>query len=52
MHINAHLDIDLVAIETTDSVTLMLELEAPAADDASCTVTRCPFRAAETASRW
>ena len=35
MHINAHLDIDLVAIETTDSVTLMLELEAPAADDAS-----------------
>ena len=35
MHINAHLDIDLVAIETTDSVTLMLELEAPAADDLS-----------------
>ena len=35
MHINAHLDVDLVAIESTDSVTLMLELEAPAADDSS-----------------
>lgn len=32
MHINAHLDLDLVALENTDSVTLMLELEAPAAD--------------------
>lgn len=31
MHINAHLDVDLVAIETTDSVTVMLDLKAPAA---------------------
>jgi Ca-activated chloride channel family protein len=30
MHIAAHLDVDLVAVETTDRLTLMLELEAPA----------------------
>ena len=30
MHIAAHLDVDLVAVETTDHLTLMLELEAPA----------------------
>ena len=29
MHIAAHLDVDLVAVETTDHLTLMLELEAP-----------------------
>lgn len=31
MKVNAHLDVDMVAIETTDSVTIMLELEAPPA---------------------
>ncbi len=31
MHINAHLDVDLVAVEATDTVTVMLELQAPAA---------------------
>ena len=31
MHINAHLDVDLVAVEQTDHLTLMLELQAPAA---------------------
>ena len=31
MRINALLDVDLVAIEATDSVTVLLELEAPAA---------------------
>ena len=29
MHVNAHLDVDLVAVEQTDQVTLMLELAAP-----------------------
>ncbi len=33
MHINAHLDVDLVAVETTDTVTIMLELQAPAAPE-------------------
>ncbi len=31
MHINAHLDVDLVAVEATDTVTVMLDLKAPAA---------------------
>jgi Ca-activated chloride channel family protein len=31
LHINAHLDVDLVAVEATDTVTVMLELLAPAA---------------------
>ncbi|MBI5105007.1 MAG: VWA domain-containing protein [Solirubrobacterales bacterium] len=30
MHVQAHLDVDLVAVETADEVTLMLELVAPA----------------------
>ena len=30
MHINAHLDVDLVALESDDEITIMLELEAPA----------------------
>ena len=29
MHVNAHLDIDLVAVEQTDQVTVMLELSRP-----------------------
>jgi Ca-activated chloride channel homolog len=29
MHINAHLDVDLVAVEQTDEITIMLELVAP-----------------------
>lgn len=29
MHVNAHLDVDVVAIESDDVVTVMLELEAP-----------------------
>lgn len=33
MHINAHLDVDLVAVEATDTVTVMLELQAPEAAD-------------------
>lgn len=28
MKINAHLDVDMAAIESTDSVTVMLELQA------------------------
>jgi Ca-activated chloride channel family protein len=31
MHVNAHLDVDLVAVETTDTVTVMLDLKAPEA---------------------
>ncbi len=31
MHFNAHLDVDAVALENEDTVTVMLELEAPAA---------------------
>lgn len=31
MHLNAHLDLDVVAIEQPDEVTLMLELDAPPA---------------------
>ncbi|MGB8020825.1 MAG: VWA domain-containing protein [Candidatus Nanopelagicales bacterium] len=31
MHVNAHLDVDLVAVEATDTVTVMLDLKAPAA---------------------
>ncbi len=34
MHINAHLDVDLVAVETVDEVTVLIELEAPALPDA------------------
>ena len=33
MHVSAHLDVDLVAVETTDTVTVMLDLQAPAAVD-------------------
>lgn len=33
MHVNAHLDLDVVAIEQADEVTLMLELDAPPAPD-------------------
>jgi Ca-activated chloride channel family protein len=29
MHVNAHLDVDLVAVEQTDQITVMLELVAP-----------------------
>jgi len=32
MHVNAHLDVDLVAVQQTDLLTLMLELEAPTPD--------------------
>lgn len=31
MHVTAHLDVDLVALEATDTVTLMLDLQAPEA---------------------
>jgi Ca-activated chloride channel family protein len=31
MHVNAHLDVDLVAVEATDTVTVMLDLKAPEA---------------------
>lgn len=34
MHVNAHLDVDLVAVEQQDRITLMLELVAPAPDGA------------------
>ena len=33
MHVSAHLDVDLVAVEATDTVTVMLDLQAPAAVD-------------------
>lgn len=33
MHINTHLDVDVVAIESDDTVTVMLELEAPPAPE-------------------
>ena len=29
MHVKAHLDLDLVALESADSLTLMLDLTAP-----------------------
>lgn len=29
MHINAHLDVDVVAVENDDVVTVLLELTAP-----------------------
>ena len=35
MKINAHLDLDLVALETQDRITLMLDLTAPTSDAAS-----------------
>ncbi|MGB3675445.1 MAG: VWA domain-containing protein [Candidatus Nanopelagicales bacterium] len=35
MHLNAYLDVDLVALESTDSVTVMLELVAPVADESA-----------------
>jgi hypothetical protein len=31
MHVNAHLDVDLVAIEETDTVTVLLDLVARSA---------------------
>ena len=31
MHVSAHLDVDLVAVEATDTVTVMIDLNAPAA---------------------
>jgi Ca-activated chloride channel family protein len=31
MHVTAHLDVDLAAVEATDTVTLMLDLQAPEA---------------------
>ncbi len=34
MHVKAHLNVDLVALETTDKVTLMLDLTAPINDAA------------------
>ncbi|MFI0432306.1 MAG: VWA domain-containing protein [Candidatus Nanopelagicales bacterium] len=33
MHLNAHLDFDVLALETDDTVTVMLELEAPKVSD-------------------
>jgi Ca-activated chloride channel homolog len=33
MHVNAHLDVDLVAVEQTDQITIMLELVAPSAPE-------------------
>ncbi|HTJ40310.1 MAG TPA: VWA domain-containing protein [Dactylosporangium sp.] len=33
MHIAAHLDVDLIAVETEDQVSVMIELTAPAAPD-------------------
>ncbi len=33
MHVDAHADVDVVAVETDDEVSLMVELEAPAAAD-------------------
>jgi Ca-activated chloride channel family protein len=35
MHVNAHLDVDLVAVEQTDQITIMLELAAPEAQSGS-----------------
>ena len=32
MHVNAHLDVDVVALENDDIVTVMLDLEAPVGD--------------------
>jgi Ca-activated chloride channel family protein len=37
MHLNAHLDVDVVALESDDSVTVMLELQAPAAPETDTT---------------
>ena len=31
MHLSAHLDVDLVAVDHDDTVTVLLELQAPAA---------------------
>jgi Ca-activated chloride channel family protein len=33
MYLNAHLDVDVVALESDDSVTVMLEIQAPAAPE-------------------
>jgi Ca-activated chloride channel family protein len=35
MHLNAHLDVDLIAVEQRDELALMLELTAPAAPGAA-----------------
>jgi len=34
MHVKAHLDLDLVALEAADQLTLMLDLTAPISDKA------------------
>jgi Ca-activated chloride channel family protein len=38
MHVTAHLDVDLVAVEATDTVTLMIDLQAPTAVEDPTTV--------------
>ena len=45
MHIKAHLEVDLVAVEMTDTVSLLLEFKSPEADPAS----DCEDRSANTA---
>lgn len=35
MHVSAHLDVDVVAVESADSVTVMVEIEAPSAPEDS-----------------
>jgi Ca-activated chloride channel family protein len=37
MHVNAHLDVDMVAVETEDEVSVLLELAAPAAEPTDAT---------------
>ena len=32
MHVKAHLDVDMVAVETTDKISLMVDLTAPIGD--------------------
>ncbi len=34
MHVNAHLDVDLVALDSEDTVTVLLDLQAPASPEA------------------
>jgi Ca-activated chloride channel family protein len=42
MHVNAHLDVDVVALETDDQVSLLLELTAPTPDPVAPAQHRAP----------
>ena len=57
MHLNAHVDVELVAVEQPDELTVLLELQAPEAPRAEARppaavegCPRAPIRAARRAA--